>query len=453
MLYVLLYGTVPADPLASLAIAASFTKPVMLFALATLFFPLASALKHADGDNKSLHWMRDAHNTTSAMPGTAASSDASGTSSSTSFITVDVTTYLTISTGTGPLGTAARINPTSTANITGMASASSCNLAKQEWISNTGQVFVSNTTVTTSTLNISYTIIRSDWTESFLSNSHAYTLCDGYPRLNGSTSITGIDTTPATTSTVFFPTQTAVYRNASAPSCIIPSDECAVLQAEYTSSSIAYSAYEAQTGSITLPPVPWPTSPICGQAILPNRTSMSLIPPACAVDTATMQLLYWPVATTSGDLCHGNGSTITATPTIPGQPNTVVYMNNTLTSPTVYMAFQNVWKVDADYVARSSFQQTLLPLPASAVSSRCGKIGGGFGSPQSMNYADLNWPVPANAYRCQPKCFTNDDLPQYWTDSSSTYEKYATENRCSTIWVSKNDPVCMMREQTTDSFL
>jgi len=429
MLHVLLYGIVPA---ALLAMAASFTKRVMLSALVTLFC-LASALKHANGDNNGLHWVRDAQNTT----GTAASSNASRMSTSKSFITVDVTTYLTISTGTGPLGTASRNIQTSTANITGLASASSCNLAKQEWISNSGQVFVSNTTVTTSTLNVSYTIIRSDWTETFLSNPHVYTLCDGYPRLNGSTSITGIDTTPATTSTVFFPTLTAVSRNVSAPSCIISSDECAVLQAEYTSSSNAYDAYNAQSGSMTLPPVSWPTSPICGQAILPNRTSMTLPPAACAVDTATMQLLYWPIATTSGDLCHGNGSTITATPTILGHPNTVVYMNNTLTSPTVYMAFKNLWKVDADYVARSSFQQTLLPLSASTVSSRCGKIGGGFGSPLSMNYADLNWPVPANAYRCQPKCFTNDDLPQYWTDYSSTYEKYATENQCSTIWVSK----------------
>ncbi|KAK5737577.1 hypothetical protein LTR17_006624 [Elasticomyces elasticus] len=156
--------------------------------------------------------------------------------------------------------------------------------------------------------------------------------------------------------------------------------------------------------------------------------------PPCAVTTASLQLLYWPVSTVSGDLCHGNASTITATPTIPGQPNTVRYMNTTLTSPTVYFEFKNVYAIATDYQSKVAYQNTLLPLPSASVSSRCGLLGGGFGPPQSMNYADFNIPVPASAYRCQPKCWTNDDLEQYATMSGFTYEKYATENRCSTIW-------------------
>ncbi|KAK3626486.1 hypothetical protein LTR56_019759 [Elasticomyces elasticus] len=157
-----------------------------------------------------------------------------------------------------------------------------------------------------------------------------------------------------------------------------------------------------------------------------------LIPAACAVNTASLQLLYWPVSTVPGDLCHGNASTITATPTIPGQPNTVKYMTTTLTSPTVYFEFKNVYAIGTDYEAKSSYQNSLLPLPSASVSSRCGLLGGGFGPPQSMNYADFNMPVPASAYRCQPKCWTNDRLLA--TTSGFTYEKYATENRCSTIW-------------------
>ncbi|KAK4902112.1 hypothetical protein LTR27_001014 [Elasticomyces elasticus] len=156
--------------------------------------------------------------------------------------------------------------------------------------------------------------------------------------------------------------------------------------------------------------------------------------PPCAVTTASLQLLYWPVSTISGDLCHGNGSTVTATPTIPGQPNTVRYMNTTLTSPTVYFEFKNVYAIATDYQSKVAYQNTLLPLHSASVSSRCGLLGGGFGPPQSMNYADFNMPVPASAYRCQPKCWTNDHLEQYATMSDFTYEKYATENRCSTIW-------------------
>ncbi|TKA39192.1 hypothetical protein B0A54_08501 [Friedmanniomyces endolithicus] len=121
-------------------------------------------------------------------------------------------------------------------------------------------------------------------------------------------------------------------------------------------------------------------------------------------------------------------------------------MNTTLTSPTVYMQFKNVFAIGTDYVAMSSFQNTLLPLAPTAVSSRCGLVGGGFGPPQSMNYADLNQPVPASAYRCQPKCFTNDQLPEDW---QTPYTKYATENRCSTIWNDYNPALSVPTEFAT----
>ncbi|KAK0868183.1 hypothetical protein LTS02_003704 [Friedmanniomyces endolithicus] len=366
-------------------------------------------------------------------------------SNTTSYITVDITSTVTYTT---PYGTDSggiptfAANGTGSANITGLAAASSCNAAKWDWVGNSGLAFVSNTTVATSRLTLITTIIRSDWTVTSLTNSQVYTLCDGYPRLNGTTSITGIDTTPARTSTVFYTATTPVSRNVSAPTCVIASSACAVLQSEYTAASIAYSKYvtSGYSATLTISPPPYATSPICGKATIPARKSWSLIPPACAVNTASLQLLYWPVATIGGDLCHGNGSTVTATPTIPGQPNTVLYMNTTLTSPTVYMQFKNVFAIGTDYVAMSSFQNTLLPLAPTAVSSRCGLVGGGFGPPQSMNYADLNQPVPASAYRCQPKCFTNDQLPENW---QTPYTK------CSTIWNDYNPALSVPTEFAT----
>ncbi|KAK1822037.1 hypothetical protein LTR12_003561 [Friedmanniomyces endolithicus] len=250
------------------------------------------------------------------------------------------------------------------------------------------------------------------------------------------------------TSTVYFTATTPVSRNVSAPTCVIASSACAVLQSEYTAASIAYSNYvtSGYSATLTVSPPPYATSPICGKATIPPIQVMTEAPAACAVNTASLQLLYWPVATIGGDLCHRNGSTVTATPTIPGQPNTVHYMNTTLTSPTVYMQFKNVFAIGTDYVAKSSFQNTLLPLAPTAVSSRCGLVGGGFGPPQSMNYADLNQPVPASAYRCQPKCFTNDQLPENW---QTPYTKYATENRCSTIWNDYNPALSVPTEFAT----
>ncbi|RMY27804.1 hypothetical protein D0866_09880 [Hortaea werneckii] len=83
------------------------------------------------------------------------------------------------------------------------------------------------------------------------------------------------------------------------------------------------------------------------------------------------------------------------------------------------------------------------------ISSICGSISG-FGSPQSFNYGDFNWPVPASAYRCQPKCFeappngvSSVGNAAYWAHSDRTFvtlwtyfssTPWAQENQCSTIY-------------------
>ncbi|KAI7712235.1 hypothetical protein KC353_g8420 [Hortaea werneckii] len=83
------------------------------------------------------------------------------------------------------------------------------------------------------------------------------------------------------------------------------------------------------------------------------------------------------------------------------------------------------------------------------ISSICGSISG-LGSPQSFNYGDFNWPVPASAYRCQPKCFeappngvTSVGNATYWAHSDRTFvtlwtyfssTPWAKENQCSTIY-------------------
>ncbi|KAI7214431.1 hypothetical protein KC333_g6019 [Hortaea werneckii] len=83
------------------------------------------------------------------------------------------------------------------------------------------------------------------------------------------------------------------------------------------------------------------------------------------------------------------------------------------------------------------------------ISSICGSISG-LGSPQSFNYGDFNSPVPASAYRCQPKCFeappngvTSVGNATYWAHSDRTFvtlwtyfssTPWAKENQCSTIY-------------------
>ncbi|KAK5703249.1 hypothetical protein LTR97_004198 [Elasticomyces elasticus] len=178
--------------------------------------------------------------------------------------------------------------------------------------------------------------------------------------------------------------------------------------------------------------------------------------PVCFVPTASVQLMYWPVTTMVGGLCNGNASTMTMGPTISGRPNTFVTLNTTLTSPTVYIAVDGAWGYSSSGTTFANQTRLLLKHSSDAVSSICAKPGGDYGTPQAINYADFNYPVPASAYRCQPKCF-EQRISMHWTQltnsappiimDGTTYKDATTVtvmgetvttlpdvNLCSTIW-------------------
>ncbi|KAK5689817.1 hypothetical protein LTR97_012576 [Elasticomyces elasticus] len=122
---------------------------------------------------------------------------------------------------------------------------------------------------------------------------------------------------------------------------------------------------------------------------------------------ATVNLLYWPVtpaADLEARLCGPSGSPMTLEPMTPGKPSTYVTLNATLTSPTVYVQATPSW-----------------------------------GTSFSMDYANLNGPVPASACTCQPKCFTSSATFITTTDSYNlltTITSYILQDngQCSTIW-------------------
>ncbi|KAK5124294.1 hypothetical protein LTR85_001997 [Meristemomyces frigidus] len=144
-----------------------------------------------------------------------------------------------------------------------------------------------------------------------------------------------------------------------------------------------------------------------------------------------------------GDLCRGNGSTVTMSATVPGRPNTFLTLNTTLTSPTVYMQIEGTWLYNDSATMQSKGSHFWLPQSADAVSSYCGQVGAG-AVKQAVEYADFNHPIPARAYRCQPRCFTNHfSLSKYTTtilgETSGVYtlesdNTLPAENLCSTIW-------------------
>jgi hypothetical protein len=362
-------------------------------------------------------------------------------------------------------------SPTAVAGTgTWRESASECIKSKHSWAAARGTKFASTTVyITSNTYSDIYNLVDYSTATSLNKNATVYTLCDEWPRLDGSTSISThsyASTVPWTSS--FIRTE-SVYTKYPAPNCTILKPECDIL---YTSYNASFSSYNAawssfdsyRSSAISAGVVPTKsaprqdfTSPICGSPV-PDLSTSAVGPPGCAVDRATVQLLYWPVARQSTDLCNGNASLATGTPTISGKPNTAVYQNTTLTSPTVYIALDGTWRVTSSGTVVDAHSLLVLPQKPTDVSSVCAISGGGYNT-YAVNYADFAGDVPASAYRCQPRCNTNTFTPR-WTNTSTVYtgftlgdvtvpqstrtfmqydwdgtrDGFPSENLCSTIW-------------------
>ncbi|KAK4894310.1 hypothetical protein LTR27_007443 [Elasticomyces elasticus] len=337
-------------------------------------------------------------------------------------------------------------NTTSYGNGDDLGYASACDALEQSWHSvaatATQIIALSTATITTMTPSIDEEYGMYTRTQTFLSNSTAYTLCDGYPRLDGyTTTSTWQETTTHTYSelTVITTTEVSTKRlpHGPSPTCSIASKDCSAL------------CRALVVGLVFLQHKRYPLL-----ARPMDTTAASLWDDV--VPSNVNSLMYWPVTTMVGGLCNGNASTMTMGPTISGRPNTFVTLNTTLTSPTVYIAVDGAWGYSSSGTTFANQTRLLLKHSSDAVSSICAKPGGGYGTPQAMNYADFNYPVPASAYRCQPKCF-EQRISMHWTQltnsappivmDGTTYKGATTVtvmgetvttlpdvNLCSTIW-------------------
>ena len=362
-------------------------------------------------------------------------------------------------------------SPTLTvATSTGLEWATKCIESKYSWARDNGTKFASTTVyITSNTYGDIYNDVDYKTFTSLDKNATAYTLCDKWPRLDGSTSISTHSYQRITNWTSSFIMTESVSTAYPAPNCTILKPECDILYTSYSSASSSwvaasssYDSYSSSARSAGITPTGrYPsadyTSPICGSPT-PFLSTSAVGPPGCAVDKATVQLLYWPVARQSTDLCNGNASLATMTPTISGKPNTAVYQNTTLTSPTVYIALDGTWQVTSSGTTIDQHSLLILPQKPTEVSSVCAISGGGYNT-YPVNYADFAGDVPASAYRCQPRCNTNTFSP-VWTNSLRVYtgftlgdvtvpestltfqnfdwnktrDGYPKENLCSTIW-------------------
>ena len=363
-------------------------------------------------------------------------------------------------------------SPTTAVASTGtwLESASQCIKSKRSWAAVNGTKFASTTVyITSNTYADIDNLVDYKTVTSLDKNATAYTLCDKWPRLDGTTSIISHSYQRITNWTSSFIRTESVSTAYPAPNCTILKPECDILYTSFSSAealwNASYSSFQSYRSSAISASVDitrdFPsqdyTSPICGSP-MPFLSTSAVGPPGCAVDKATVQLLYWPVARQTSDLCNGNASLATMTPTISGKPNTAVYEGTTLTSPTVYIALDGTWRVTSSGSTIDEHSLLILPQKPTDVSSVCAISGGGYNT-YAVNYADFAGDVPASAYRCQPRCNTNTFSP-VWTNTSIVYtaftlgdvtvpestrtymnydwdktrDGYPSENLCSTIW-------------------
>ncbi|KAI7622500.1 hypothetical protein KC343_g2724 [Hortaea werneckii] len=162
----------------------------------------------------------------------------------------------------------------------------------------------------------------------------------------------------------------------------------------------------------------------------------------CTISGGTVQLLYFPVSRTSSPAsasssvsassgkilgnagwngtasATGNpGSVMTSAPT---KPETAMYENITLTSPSVYISFHTAYaNNECGSQVGKRYPGAILPLNPDELSSVYGLYGtlystlsdplfpvpvtSAYLKAASFNLADLNWPVPVSAYQNQPK--------------------------------------------------
>lgn len=131
-----------------------------------------------------------------------------------------------------------------------------------------------------------------------------------------------------------------------------------------------------------------------------------------------VQLYYWPVQTMGGNLCNSSRAAMAATPTGDG-PNIRIVDGFTMTSPSAYLAFQNMAARAANNTCgpeTQSYTVAIAPEDLSSISymkafpGKCSKndflpaCASYSASTKQLDFADLNWPVPYDAYKGMIGC-------------------------------------------------
>lgn len=264
---------------------------------------------------------------------------------------------------------------------------------------------------------------------SYPSSVSAYTLCDGSPRVD-------VDPVTRTTVSVFstdvrtvghIANWSATYPAYSVPQPCHPSPETCRLW-YYHSNILEVSDNELLQQ--------------CGRPTNYNES--------CVIRGGPIELIYWPVPP-KVELCDNNatgifGSTAFASNATvqPAVPETITTLGHTFTSGTVYLSFSTLyasWDGFWDHIG-PDFTNLIVPLPSSSIFTQCGGARSARNHGTPLNYADLNWPVPASAYSCQARC---DPVGEPICPGCE-YTAVPTTGECGTIWSDVNPNLAMPTE-------
>jgi hypothetical protein len=266
-------------------------------------------------------------------------------------------------------------------------------------------------------------------TTSYPSSVSAYTLCDGSPRVDASP-MTGTTVSILSTDTRSYPhianwsTTVPIW---SVPQPCDPSPEVCRLW-YYHSNILDISDNELLQQ--------------CGRPTAYNES--------CVIQGGPIELIYWPVPP-KVELCENNATRLLGptafasnTSALAEVPETITTLGHTFTSGTVYLSFATLyasWDGFWDRVG-PDFSDLIVPLPSSSIFTQCGgaRYARNHGTP--LNYADLNWPVPASAYSCQARC---DPVGEPICPMCE-HTAVPTTGECGTIWSDVNPNLAMPTE-------
>ncbi|KAK5676313.1 hypothetical protein LTS10_011125 [Elasticomyces elasticus] len=261
------------------------------------------------------------------------------------------------------------------------------------------------------------------------------TLCDGYPRLVGNLTATGVwyTSTEADSSTSY---------NGAKPTCTVDEADCLSLHNAYTTlEDIWGSSLDTWTSDSAEPTPPTPPDyPVCtltgtGTGQRPDICG------ACTVYGGTVQLYYFPVtANVSRNMCATAPAASTACPFGPTTPpaandssaqtatacdghcgGVCSYYPFTKTSTKdtgpytvldgqtyygnrAYVSYATAFATDSCGPVGGSYAGGLLTVPSSHVYSLSGWHYAVDTYAYSFNFADLNTPIPASGYLAMPQC-------------------------------------------------